>query len=165
MDQKALAAGVYCNMKYEEMLKIADRENLTVRECDLWQYDGLIKNRTIAIRKTLPSRKAKSCVLAEEIGHARTSSGNIIDYSDPNDQKQELKARMEGYDLLIGLDGIIKAYEAGCRNQYEIAEFLDVTEEFLIDALESYREKYGTYVTRGRYCIMFEPSLAVMKRL
>lgn len=37
---------------------------------------------------------------------------------------------------MIELIGIVKAYETGCQNQYEIAEFLNVTEEYLLECIE-----------------------------
>ena len=72
-------------------------------------------------------------------------------------------SRIWAYNRLIGLEGIIRAYKAGCRNRYEMADLLDVTEEMLTDALEHYREKYGVCVTCGKYVIYFEP-LGVMER-
>ena len=38
---------------------------------------------------------------------------------------------------MIGLIGIITAYEHGCRNTYEMADYFNVTEEFLTDALDA----------------------------
>ena len=45
---------------------------------------------------------------------------------------QELRARMWAYDRQIGRIGIIRCFEAGCQSQSEMAEFWDVTEEFMI---------------------------------
>jgi len=151
-------------MNYDTLLNIAEEENLVVKEVDLHLYDGLIRNNKIAIRKTLPVREKKQ-TLAEEIGHARTSAGDIIDYRNPNNRKQEMDARLVGYNLLVGIDGIISAYTAGCCNMYEMAEFLGVTEKYLGDAIDRYRSKYGIYVSHGDYCVIFEPSLVVMKML
>ena len=53
--------------------------------------------------------------------------------------------------------GIINAYKRGCRNRYEMAEYLDVDEQFLADALERYSLKYGKYVTVDNYIIYFNP--------
>ena len=62
---------------------------------------------------------------------------------------------------IVGLSGIINAYEAGCRSSYEIAEYLGVTEEYLQECIGAYREKYGTGATVGEYYVMFEPRVAV----
>ena len=78
-------------------------------------------------------------------------------------RKQELKARFIGYNIKIGLIGIVRAYESGCRNLYETAEYLDVTEEYLQDALECYKSKYGECVSVDNYAIYFIPSLMVLK--
>lgn len=42
-----------------------------------------------------------------------------------------------------------------------MADYLDVTEQFLADCLETYRQKYGCCVELDNYVIMFEPRLAV----
>ena len=125
---------------------------------------GLYCNGSIAIRHDIPTQAEKSCVLAEELGHYYTTTGNILEQSVAANRKQELRARAYGYNLRIGLRGIVAAYEAGCQNQYEIAEHLGVTEEYLIDALEYYRSKYGIYATIDNYVIYFEP-LAVAKMM
>ena len=44
---------------------------------------------------------------------------------------------------MIGLMGIVRAYEAGGQNQDEIAEFLNVTEEYLLECIECYRLRVG----------------------
>lgn len=59
--------------------------------------------------------------------------------------------------------GIIDAYRHHCQTLSETAEFLDVTEEFLADALNYYRAKYGTGVCIDNYIIYFEPYLGVFE--
>ena len=78
-------------------------------------------------------------------------------------RKQERQARLWGYNKLIGLSGLIRAYEAGCQTGYEIAEYLEVTEECLAECIEAYRDKYGIGTTLDNYYIMFIPHLAVGK--
>ena len=150
-------------MTYEELLKEADSLGLIVKEKPLQGTDGRILNRRIAIRKDIPTQTEKSCVLAEELGHHYTSSGDILNQNIVTNRKQEFRARVYGYNLLIGLRGIIQAYEAGCRNLYEMAEYLEVTEEYLKEALECYRKKHGVFATLDNYAIYFEPTLGVMK--
>ena len=150
-------------MTYEELLKEADSLGLIVKEKPLQGTDGRILNRRIAIRKDIPTQTEKSCVLAEELGHHYTSSGDILNQNIAANRKQEFRARVYGYNLLIGLRGIIQAYEAGCRNLYEMAEYLEVTEEYLKEALECYRKKHGVFATLDNYAIYFEPTLGIMK--
>ncbi len=149
-------------MNYEQLLTAADQEGLLVKEQPLTGHDGLIRGSRIAIRKNIETQAEKSCVLAEEIGHYHTSSGNILDQNKVESRKQEYRARLYGYNLKIGLAGLIRAYEARCRNRYEMAEYLDVTEEYLEEAIDCYKAKYGLYASVDNYIIYFEP-FAVMK--
>lgn len=151
-------------MTYEQLLTVADQEGLLVKEHSLINHDGLISGRRIAIRRNIETQAGKSCVLAEEIGHHCTSSGDILDQTDIMHRKQEYRARFYGYNLKIGLSGLIRAYEAGCRNLYEMAEYLDATEEYLREAIQCYRSKYGICVAVDNYIIYFEP-FAVMKMI
>lgn len=151
-------------MTYEQLLTAADQEGLAVKEHPLADHDGLLSGNRIAIRKDIETQAEKSCVLAEELGHHYTSSGDILDQKDIMNRKQEYRARLYGYNLKIGLSGLIRAYEAGCRNIFEMAEFLDATEEYLREAIQCYRSKYGICVAVDNYIIYFEP-FAVMKMI
>lgn len=152
-------------MNYERLLTMADQDGLLVREQPLRVHDGLISGKRIAIRKDIQTQTEKSCVLAEEIGHYHTTTGDILDQRKTENRKQELHARIWAYNELIGLKGIIRCYEHRCHSFSEMAEHLDVTEEFLSEALKYYRKKYGICVIYGKYVIYFEPTLSVMKRL
>ena len=88
--------------------------------------------------------------------------GNIANQKDTQNRKQELRARLYGYDMQIGLIGIVECYKHHCRSLYEMAEYLQVTEEYLKEALECYSRKYGeNLVTIDNYAIRFVPSLQV----
>lgn len=151
-------------MTYEELQDHAYMDGIDVVERPFKSNNikGLYCNGVVAVNKDIETQKEKSCVLAEEIGHDRTSSGDILDQTDIMNRKQEYRARFYGYNLKIGLTGLIRAYEAGCRNLYEMAEFLDATEEYLREAIQCYRSKYGICVAVDNYIIYFEP-FAVMK--
>ena len=151
-------------MNYEELLDTADQLDLAVKEQPLTVHDGLIRGRRIAIRKSIETQAEKSCVLAEELGHYFTSFGNILNMDEIQNRKQELRARLSGYDMQIGLIGIIECYKHHCRSLYEMAEYLQVTEEYLKETLECYSKKYGeNLVTIDNYAIRFVPSLQVME--
>ena len=124
---------------------------------------GLYYNGVIAISDRLNGSE-KAAVLAEELGHHLTAVGNILDQSVAPNRKQELRGRIWAYNRLIGLTGILKAYKAGCRNRYEMAECLDVPEETLQEALDYYRSRYGICTQIDNYVIYFEP-LGVMEMI
>lgn len=150
-------------MNYEELLIEADAQDLIVREKEIPGYDGRIYKNRIAIHKGLGTSTEKACVLAEELGHHHTSVGDILDQSSAANRKQELRARIWAYEKLISLQGIIECYKAGCRNLHEMADQLNVTEDFLQDALKIYRSKYGEGISYGNYFIAFEPALTVVE--
>ena len=137
---------------------------MIVKEKYIPGYGGRIYKNRIAIHNEIRTSSEKSCVLAEELGHHYTTVGNILDQSSVSNRKQELRARMWAYNKLIGLMGIIKSYEHGCQSYHEMAEYLEVTEEFLRDALKRYHQKYGICTTLDNYIIYFEP-LGVVKML
>lgn len=149
---------------YEELLEFAEKEGLDLVDlpaCDS-RIKGLYCDGTIGLSKDLKTTAEKASVLAEELGHYKTSSGNILDQTDVSNRKQEYRARAWGYDHSIGLQGIIDCYLAHCSNLYEMADFLNVTEAHLIDALAYYHGKYGIQVTYKDYVIYFEPYLGVL---
>lgn len=150
---------------YEELLEEAKDNGLIVREKPLTGSNGRIYKNRIAISNTLKTSAEKACVLAEEIAHYHTAVGNITDLTNIENMKQEQKGRLNSYNRLIGLQGIISAFNAGCQNRYEIANHLNITEEYLQDAIDRYQQKYGICTTVNNYVIYFIPNLAVIELL
>ena len=149
---------------YEFLLAEASDLGLIVKEKPLKYNNGRIKGNKVAIRQDIETTAQKTCVLAEELGHYYTSVGDILDQTDIQNRKQEFRARMWAYNEMVGLMGIVDAYKNGCRNSYEVAKYLNVTEEFLNDALNTYKCKYGVYATVDNYLIYFTPCLTVLKK-
>lgn len=148
------------DLTYEDLLIEADGNDLITKEKDLPVSNGRIKGNRIAINRSL-SETEKKCVLAEELGHYHTANGNILDQSSVTNRKLEQRGRIYAYNKLVGIMGIIQAFKEGCRTRYEIAEYLEVTEEFLDAALRYYKQKYGTGTKIDNYMIIFEPSISV----
>lgn len=144
--------------QYDKMLALASTLNLQVYEMNFRSSaKGLIKGNRIAIRKELPSIE-KACVLSEEIGHDQTGVGNILSQTTPLQRKQELRAREWAYRCLIPLEKIIEAHKVRISGRYELAEHLNVTEDFLQNAINRYTAKYGVILRFDeKYTICFEP--------
>lgn len=147
---------------YTDLLIEADKQHLITKEKPLRANCGRIKGNRIAIKCDLDETE-KKCTLAEELGHYHTTVGDILDQSSASNRKQELRARLWSYNKLIGLHGIISCYKAGCQTVYDMAEHLDVTEDFLLEALQCYHSKYGIYTMFDNYVIFFEPGLSVLE--
>jgi len=143
---------------YEELLKETEEEGIEVIQLPLHEKTkGLYCDGTIALNKNIPTTSEKTCVLAEELGHYYTTVGNIIDTTYINNRKQEVKARRWAIKQLVPLKSIIQAFEARCRNMYEMAEYIGVTEEFLCEAFTTYNAIYGKFKKLGNYIIYFDP--------
>ena len=151
-------------MKYNALLNEANAEGISIKERPFKTYDGRIKGKDIYLRKDMNTTE-KSCVLAEELGHYYTTVGDILDMNVPANRKQERQARLWGYNRVIGLFGLIRAHEHGCKDKYEIAEYLDVTEEYLEDCIDCYRDKYGECKAIDNYTIYFIPNLMIFKKI
>lgn len=119
---------------------------------------AICSDNIIALSSKIKDTKEKICILVEEIAHIKINTGNITE-----NPKEELKARGLAYNGLIGLEGIISSYKYGCTNRYEMAEYLEVTENFLEEALHYYKSKYGVSIVYGDYEIKFIPNLSVNK--
>ena len=151
-------------MIYNALLDEANAEGFSIKERPFKTYDGRIKGNNIYLRENMNTTE-KACVLAEELGHHYTSVGCILDQTDFANRKQERQARLWGYNKLIGLMGIVRAFNAGCQNQYEIADYLDVTEEYLQECINCYQSKYGICTTVDNYVIYFVPYLTVTEMI
>lgn len=150
-------------MLYEKLLKEAYHHEIDIYEKPMKiRNKGLYADNVIWINKNIDTTIEKACVLAEELGHYHTSAGDILDQTKLSNIKQEKKARNWAYKKLVPLQYIISAYNAGICNKHDLAEYLSVTEAFLLDALNRYKEEYGISKVVDQYTIFFEP-LAVLR--
>ncbi len=123
------------NEAYNEGLEIID-----------YEFSSRIKgiysrpHSTIAINKKCTPRE-KKCVIVEELGHHYTSHGDILDQASLNNRKQERTARAWGYDKILKSENIIKTAIKEHSSYYDLALALDVTPEYLIEALKYYQNK------------------------
>lgn len=150
---------------HEKLLMEIQREEIEIVSMPLSdKIKGLYADHVIAINSNITTTAEKTCILAEELGHYFTSTGNILDQSKITNRKQELRARRWAVKKLVTLKGIIAAYEAGVKNRHELAEYLGVTEEFINTSLEHFLGIYGYSHSVGEYTIIFNP-LVVVKRI
>lgn len=141
---------------YEKLL-CEYEEEVQVKETKLsYGFKGLYYDGNILIDSRLTENE-KYCILAEEVGHHFTSSGNIINQNKCANRKQERQARSWAYEKVIPLSDLVSAQNDYCTNHYEIAEYLCVSQEFLEETLAYYFQKYGNEVRWKNYLIQFEP--------
>lgn len=152
--------------EYEKLLDNATKDNVSVIEnypFESNRFKGLYCDGVIALSKSIETDAERACILAEELGHHYTATGDILDQSTVVNRKEEMCGRLVAYNRLVGLRGIVDAYLHHCQSLFETAEYLGVTEEFLNDSIACYKSKYGVCGQIDNYIIMFEPSIAVLE--
>lgn len=144
-------------MLYEKLLVEANNKRVNVYERDIGKLKGLYIDGNIALNTSIRTHSEKACILAEELGHHCTTYGHILDQSRAENRKQERRARAWAYERLVSLNSMIEASKHGIRNRFELAEFLGVSERFIDEAIQYYKEKYGLYCKMGNFIIYLEP--------
>ncbi|MBS4538181.1 ImmA/IrrE family metallo-endopeptidase [Clostridium sp. D2Q-11] len=143
---------------YEILIKESEDEGVEIIEMPFkGNIKGLYSDNVIAINKNIETDKEKKCILAEELGHHYTSSGDILDQSKVENRKQERRARAWGYSKLVSIELLIAAFKDDVTNRYELSKYLDVTEEYIDEALKYYKEKYGLSHRVNNFIVYFEP--------
>ncbi|MFI9824898.1 ImmA/IrrE family metallo-endopeptidase [Streptomyces sp. NPDC052013] len=142
--------------RYEQLL--SENEHIKIRDTHSLPngYSGFYKDGVILIDKNLPeTRKAE--VLYEELAHHKLTYGNILDQSKWINRKFENYARRHGYEAALPLRIIVEAHYYGVSNLYELAEYVQLSEEHVLEILEHYKNKHGIGTHYGDYSITFEP--------
>ena len=141
---------------YENML--IEHDYIEVRETDVMPNDlhGLWLGDLILIKRNL-SETRKAEVLYEELAHHKLTYGNILDQSKDINRKFENYARRHGYEAALPLRIIVEAHNYGVSNLYELADYVQLSEKYIVEILEHYKQKHGIGTHYGDYSIMFDP--------
>ena len=141
---------------YEELL--TKNEHIKIKDTHSLPngYSGFYKDGVILIDKNLSERR-KAEVLYEELAHHKLTYGNILDQSKFNNRKFENYARRHGYEAALPLRIIVEAHNYGVSNLYELAEYVQLSEEYIAEILKHYKNKYGTGTHYEEYLITFDP--------
>lgn len=146
------------HMSYEELLIEVEEEGIMIFENNyIGRLKGLYVDNTVTLNTNIETESERKCILAEELGHHHTSYGDIRDQSKIENRKQEQRARAWGYERLVGIIDLVNAFKHGVKNRYELAEYLNVTEEFIDEVIAHYKLKYGLFYKIDNYVLYFEP--------
>lgn len=100
---------------------------------------GFTIDKTIFIDKKL-NEQEKYQIICEEIEHSKLSVGQITNYSE--NEKQEYKARKSSIKMSINQKKPKNILKKQPENDYEVAEELDVSIDYLHKSRKIYELKY-----------------------
>lgn len=142
--------------RYEQLL--AENEHIKIKDTHSLPdgYSGFYKDGIILIDKDL-SETRKAEVLYEELAHHKLTYGNILDQSKWINRKFENYARRHGYEAALPLRIIVEAHHYGVSSLYELAQYVQLSEEHVLEILKHYKQKHGLTTRYGKYVIQFEP--------
>lgn len=92
--------------------------------------DGLTVKNQITVNSDIPEQQQFQWLL-EEIGHVETSVGDISDYADHDNFKQEAEARRWGYTHALSKETIERLSKKNLETDYELADDLGVQVSYL----------------------------------
>ncbi|WP_034172745.1 ImmA/IrrE family metallo-endopeptidase [Listeria monocytogenes] len=141
---------------YEKML--IEHDYIEVRETDVMPNDlhGLWLGDLILIKRNL-SETRKAEVLYEELAHHKLTYGNILDQSKWINRKFESYAKRHGFEAALPLRIIVEAHHYGVSSLYELADYVQLSEKYIVEILGHYKQKYGYSTRYDKYVIQFEP--------
>lgn len=121
-----------------------DSNHIKIIEKDIGFKGAFInyKSLNVIVIKPHMTNSEINCVACEELGHFYTRSTYNINCTDSTFiSKQEHKAKKYAYERLVPYDVLRDLSHR--YDLYEICDKLDVTEEFLRDAIQYYVGKFG----------------------
>lgn len=87
----------------------------------------------------LKSSDKEFIVLSHEYGHCKSGTTHHIDCDFNTKAKHEYKASRQSILTFLPVDKLKEAFAQGCQMAYEVAEYLDLPEQFIIMAIGHYR--------------------------
>lgn len=117
---------------------------------------GSYINGEIFIKFNL-SEITKAEILFEELAHHKYTWGNILDQKDFNNRKFENYAKRAAYQNALPLDLILEAYHYGISNLFELSQYSQLSEKYILKVIDFYKTKYGLSVYYKGHVIKFEP--------
>lgn len=140
-------------MNLDNLYNLTEKEKIKVYDWYIEDANGIYLNidkiNAIALNyDNLGTQVKEKCVLAEELGHYymdATYSPYCKDLQVVS--KQELKAKKWAYNVLISYEDLRRAVLSGKTSILPLAEYFDVTTQFMSNCIAFYLEKYGYIIT------------------
>lgn len=141
-------------MNLNNLYDLAEKEKIKIYDWHIEDAYGAFINidkiNAIALNyNKIGTYVEEKCILAEEIGHYYYDA-TYSPYCQ-NMQlitKQERKAKKFAYNVLVPFENLRKAILSGKTSILSLAEYFDVTAQFMSNCIALYLEKYGYIVTK-----------------
>lgn len=140
------------------------RPNLKIKMVDApsKHFGGLLVNETVYLNSNL-SYPEQYESLHEEVSHYDFTVGDISEEKTLDDRKQERLARSRAMESTVTLDGLVYCFIHELWLPDEIADYFEVTEKYLRDALDNYATKRGILFRFNDYYFDFKHGLNITK--
>lgn len=141
-------------MNLNNLYDLAEKEKIKIYDWHIENAYGAFINidkiNAIALNyNKIGTHIEEKCVLAEEIGHYYYDATYSPYCQDMQlISKQERKAKKFAYNILIPFENLRKAILSGKTSILSLAEYFDVTAQFMSNCIALYLEKYGYIVTK-----------------
>lgn len=134
-------------MKTNELYKLAEKEGIQIDRIDLKTNSSVAINMMdklfVGLDRNICGAEERVC-LAHEIGHCQTMS--FYNINSPLDVrgKHERRANVWAIKAMIPYNAYRYALEHGCTEIYSLADYFNVTEDFMRKAVEYYKSVNNT---------------------
>lgn len=132
-------------MNLNKLYELTEKENIKIYDWHIEDCNGIYLNydkiNAIALDyDKLGTYLNEKCTLAEELGHYYMDSTYSL-YSDSNTiSRKEYKAKKFSYKLLVPIEKLKKVAKSGLTTIEELAEYFEVSYEFMQKCLNYYKE-------------------------
>lgn len=141
-------------MNLNNLYDLAEKEKIKIYDWHIEDAYGAFINidkiNAIALNyNKIGTYVEEKCILAEEIGHYYYDATYSPYCQDMQlITKQERKAKKFAYNVLVPFENLRKAILSGKTSILSLAEYFDVTAQFMSNCIALYLEKYGYIVTK-----------------
>ena len=135
-------------MKTNDLYSIAEQSGIQVDRFDLKSNSSVSVNYMdrlfVGLDNNISGAEERVC-LAHEIGHCKTMS--FYNINSPLDVrgKHERRANIWAIKAMIPYNAYLHALECGCTEIYSLADYFNVTEDFMRKAVEYYKSVDNKY--------------------
>lgn len=140
-------------MNLDNLYSLTEKEKIKVYDWHIEDADGAYINidkiNAIALNyDNIGTYIEEKCVLAEELGHYYYDATYSLYCQDLQViSKQERKAKKWAYNVLVPYEDLRRAVLSGKTSILPLAEYFDVTTQFMSNCIAFYLEKYGYIIT------------------